>query len=79
MGVVGTREVDFVAERSDERRYYQVCGSLADEATIERELGSLERIDDHWPKAVLVYADSVIAGRSGIRVSSVLDFLNGGE
>jgi hypothetical protein len=79
VGVVGTREVDFVAERSDERRYYQVCSSLADEATIERELGSLERIDDHWPKAVLVYADSVFAGRSGIKVSSVLDFLNGAE
>jgi hypothetical protein len=79
VGVVGSREVDFVAERSDERRYYQVCSSLTDEATIERELGSLERIDDHWPKAVLVYADSVLAGRSGIKVSSVLDFLNGGE
>jgi uncharacterized protein len=79
VGVVGTREVDFVAERSDERRYYQVCSSLADEATIERELGSLERIDDHWPKMVLVYADSVFTGRSGIRVGSVLDFLRGGE
>jgi hypothetical protein len=68
-----------LAEPPDQRRYYQVCSSLADEATIERELGSLERIDDHWPKAVLVYADSVFAGRSGIKVSSVVSFLNGGE
>ena len=77
VGVIGSREVDFVAERSNERRYYQVCSSLADETTMDRELASLERIDDHWPKTVLVYAESVLTARSGIRVISILDFLSG--
>jgi uncharacterized protein len=77
VGVIGDVEVDFVAERSDERRYYQITSSLVDEGTIERELGSLERIDDNWPKTVVVYAESAFAGRSGIRVVSLLDFLNG--
>ena len=79
VGVVGDREVDFVAERGSERRYYRVCAALDGESTVEREFGSLERIDDHWPKVVIVLAETVMTGRSGIRVIRLKDFLNGEE
>jgi hypothetical protein len=40
-----------------------------------REFGSLEAIDDHWPKAVMVMAPSPITGRNGIRLIQLQDFL----
>lgn len=46
-------------------------------ATIEREFGSLERIGDQWPKAVIVHAEAAMSGRGGIRVIRLKDFLNG--
>lgn len=75
VGILGVLEVDFVAERSGERLYYQVCASLENPATIEREFSSLERIDDQWPKTVITLAPSPLSGRSGIKVVTLLDFL----
>ena len=46
-------EVDFVAERWDERLYIQVCESLHDPTTRERELRPLQAINDAHPKLVL--------------------------
>jgi hypothetical protein len=38
----------------------------------------LERIDDHWPKALIVLAEVAMSGRGGIQVIRLKDFLNGG-
>ncbi len=46
-------EVDFVAERWDERLYIQVCESMYDPATRERELRPLQAINDAHPKIIL--------------------------
>jgi hypothetical protein len=61
------------------RRYYQVCASLVDKTTVEREIGSLELVGDHWPGTVIVLEEPFIAGRSGVRVVSLRDFPNGAE
>ena len=47
----GGHEVDFVARRSNEIRLIQVCVSLRDEATRERELGALAPALRRYPKA----------------------------
>lgn len=49
----GGVEVDFVAERWNEHHYYQVCESLHDPATRERELRPLRALHDAHPKFVL--------------------------
>lgn len=77
VGTIGGLEVDFVAEKSGQRAYFQVCISMDDPATMEREFGSLERIDDHWPKTIITYIPTPLSGRSGIRVISLQDFLMG--
>ena len=46
-------EIDFVANRFDRREYFQVCESLADETTRERELAPLRAIHDAFPKTVI--------------------------
>jgi len=75
VGSIGDKEVDFVAHRGDELRYYQVCTALDAPATIEREFSALEAIDDHWPKAVITMAPSAIPGRNGIPVVPLQEFL----
>ncbi len=77
IGVLGSLEVDFVAEKEGSLRYYQVTTELGSEATIEREFASLERIADHWPKAVIVGTPTPVTGRSGIQVLGLMEFLLG--
>lgn len=79
VGVMGDREVDFVAERGGARRYYQVCAALDSPATVEREFSALAAIDDQWPKTVIVFAPTMITGRSGIGLLSLEAFLEGAE
>ena len=52
-GQLGANEVDFIATIRNQKRYIQVAYLLADEKTVEREFGNLERIQDNWPKMVV--------------------------
>lgn len=79
IGIAGGREIDFVARRGDSLRYYQVCAALDSQSTIDREFGAFEAIDDQWPKTVLTNAPAPIAGRNGIPVVSIREFLLGAE
>lgn len=69
-------EVDFVADRKDERLYVQVCDKMGEDATFERELKSIEAIRDSFPKIVLT-RDSLAWGTTdtGIRIQSLIDWL----
>ena len=54
VGVIGNKEVDFVAQDHDGNiEYYQVSLTVRDEATLKRELASLDSIADHNPKYLL--------------------------
>jgi len=68
-------EVDFVAERADERMYLQVCYKLSDATTVEREFRSLDQIDDHWPKLVLSLDPHWEGARKGIRWVNLIQWL----
>jgi predicted AAA+ superfamily ATPase len=72
-------EVDFVAQSIDGVTYYQVAATVLDENTLRRELASLEKIPDHFPK-ILLTLDEIGAGAShnGIRQLNALDWLMGG-
>ena len=66
VGKVLDVKVDFVAQKGDERVYYQVCYLLTDEAVIEREYGALEKIRDSYRKIVLSMDDEPFGPRNGI-------------
>ncbi len=53
IGKVGEKEIDFVAEKDNERLYIQVAYLLNDETTVQREFGNLDAIRDHYPKFVI--------------------------
>ena len=69
-------EVDFVAERWDKRHYYQVCESVRDPVTRERELRPLQAIGDAHPKYLLTrdYGDEQF---NGVQHTNVLKWLLG--
>lgn len=74
IGKMDTLEVDFVAEKGDERVYYQVSASVMDPLTREREFASLRKIHDHHPKVVLTM-DDLPTGEDGIRQQNLIDYL----
>ncbi|MBE6525740.1 MAG: ATP-binding protein, partial [Thermoplasmata archaeon] len=66
-GKSGDHEIDFVAMGSEDRLYIQVCYSLRDPSTEERELRPLKSIKDDYKKIIVVMEESVNTDRDGIK------------
>lgn len=77
VGKTDDQEVNFVAIGSEGIAYYQVSASVRDEATLARELASLKKIDDQYPKYVLTLDDDPVSDYEGIRRMNVLEWLLG--
>ena len=68
-------EVDFVTHSSTgETQYFQVCESMLDEKTRQRELASLQSISDNNPKIILT-RDYDQYNYDGIKQVNVIDWL----
>ena len=52
VGQTGVQEIDFIAEKQDEKLYIQVAYLLNQESTIEREFGNLMAVKDNFPKII---------------------------
>ena len=74
IGKVGDLEVDFVAEKGDDRIYYQVSASVLDTTTFQREIAPLKKIDDNYPKFIITM-DEIASGEDGIKQINIIDFL----
>lgn len=75
IGKVDNQEVDFIAINEEGEEYYQVAYTVLDEATLERELSSLENINDHNPKYLLTMDFTPYTSHNGIKQINVLDWL----
>ena len=78
IGKVRTKEVDFVAERNGEVKYYQVAYLMPSQKTRDREFGALLDIPDNHPKFVLSM-DPVDMSVDGIKHVNIRNFLKNGE
>lgn len=74
VGKNNSLEVDFAADKSGEREYYQVAYLLATEETIQREFGAFKGIDDNYPKYVLSL-DEFDFSRNGYKHMNIRKFL----
>ena len=72
-----TKEIDFVGEKQGDKLYVQVCYLLSDEATIQREFGSLLEVRDNYPKLVLYKEGSFRGNYEGIPAIRIEDWLAG--
>lgn len=77
IGKVDDLEVDFVAMDDNGMTYYQVSATVRDEKTLKRELASLQRINDHYPKILLTLDDDPEMEYAGIRKINAVDWLLG--
>ncbi|MCI9085673.1 MAG: ATP-binding protein [Clostridia bacterium] len=75
VGQSGDVEVDFVAMNSEGIIYFQVSASVRDEKTLERELASLKKINDNYPKYILTLDNDPVADYDGIKRINALDWL----
>ena len=75
VGRIGDCEVDFVAMNSKGTTYFQVAASVRDETTLARELKSLQKIDDNYPKCILTLDEDPEAEYEGIRRINAFDWL----
>ena len=75
VGKVDDLEVDFVAENREGLEYYQVALTVRDEKTLERELKSLQKTGDHYPKVLLTMDMDLETNYDGIKKINVVDWL----
>ena len=76
VGKYETKEIDFIAEKRGEKIYVQVCRNLPeDESGRNKEIGTLQKIKDHYHKYVVTYDELSIGNDNGIQIMHITDFL----
>lgn len=78
VGKEGEREIDFIAEKDNQKVYIQVAYLLVTDTVVEREYLPLVRVKDHYPKWVLSMDKISIGERDGIGWKNLIDFLISG-
>lgn len=74
-GKVDDLEIDFVAENQEGLQYYQVALTVREEETLKRELKSLQKTGDYYPKCILTMDNDLDTDYDGIRKINVIDWL----
>lgn len=75
IGKVDDLEADFVAVDQNEITYYQVAATVRDETTLSRELASLQKIKDQYPKYIITLDNDPIINHNGIKQIYAIDWL----
>lgn len=75
IGKVGDNEVDFIAEKPNEKIYIQVTESMMSKETRERELRPLRMIPDNYEKIILSMDRNYINSYDGIKSLNLIDWL----
>lgn len=68
-------EIDFIAERRNDKLYVQVTQEISSESTMQREYSRLLQIHDNYPKYVLRTDEFSAGNYEGIRTMHIADFL----
>ena len=74
IGKIGDLEIDFIAERNNEREYYQISATILDENTFKREIMPLKKVKDNFQKFI-ISMDEINLSEDGIKHLNILDFL----
>lgn len=75
IGKLGEREIDFVAEKPNDKLYIQVTESMLSPETRERELKPLRMIPDNYEKIILSMDRSYVTSYDGIKSLYLIDWL----
>ena len=75
VGKLEQREIDFVAEKKEQKLYIQVAYKLESPETIDREFKPLLAIGDHFPKYVITMDGFFRDNIQGVKHAHISDFL----
>ncbi|MEA1886547.1 MAG: ATP-binding protein, partial [Bacteroidota bacterium] len=75
VGKSGDKEIDFIAEKDNEKIYLQVALRITDESTRDREFGNLQEISDNYPKMLITMDEYTGPSHEGIRHIPLREFL----
>ena len=75
IGKLDHKEVDFIATKTDEKKYIQVTESMTALETRERELSPLQKIPDNYEKIVIAMDTGMEQDQDGIKLINAIDFL----
>lgn len=75
IGKIDQKEIDFIAERKQEKIYVQVAYKIESKETAEREFYTLSTIKDQYPKYVVTMDDFWNEDLYGVKHIHVKDFL----
>jgi len=75
IGKVGTKEVDFIAEKTNDKIYIQVSETLGNQEILERELMALLAIADNYEKWIITNDKTFVESYEGIKVKNAIDWL----
>ena len=75
IGKVGENEINFIAEKLEEKIYIQVTESMQSPETRQRELRPLQMIPDNYEKIILSMDRSFITSYDGIKAINLIDWL----
>lgn len=79
VGKTSDGEIDFVADRQNEKIYVQVTQEINSEKTEKREYNRLLEIPDNYPKFVLTTDEFAGGNYEGIKTMHIADFLLSAE
>ena len=75
VGIVGDKEVDFVAMKQGGRTYIQVSYDISDSKTFEREVTPLLKIPDAYSKIIIARTYQPEYQHEGIRIIDAAEWL----
>lgn len=76
IGKIKDKEIDFVAEKKNDKLYIQVTYKMESEKTINREFEPLLMVKDHYPKYVVSMDVNFSDNIDGVKHIHLLDFIS---
>jgi predicted AAA+ superfamily ATPase len=75
IGKIGEKEIDFIAEKANDKIYIQVSETLGNQEIFERELTPLLKIADNYEKWIITNDKTFVESYEGIKVKNTIDWL----